>query len=56
MNHQEREHLARADRHIVECKTNIARQRALIERLAQARHDTDIAESALPALESAIAP
>jgi hypothetical protein len=43
-----------ADRHIAECKAHIAYQRELIERAIRAGHPTDVAESALDALEQSL--
>jgi FixJ family two-component response regulator len=48
---REREHLVQADRHIAECKQYIARQREIIQRMAQDGHSTELAESLLDALE-----
>ena len=49
------EHLAQADRHIAEAKAHIAPQEALIQRLRQDGHETDLAEAMLEILEGTLA-
>src|SRR5438309_6618719 len=48
---QQLEHLRQADRHIAEAKALIERQREVVRELMEAGHHTEMAESALRALE-----
>ena len=48
------EHLALANRHIVEATERIARQSALIERIAAAGWDTSLSEGLLQEMERAL--
>ena len=48
---RERKHLAEANRHIAAAKRQIERQNKVIERLAQAGHETNIANALLQAME-----
>jgi hypothetical protein len=50
----EEEHLALANRHIAEAKERIARQSALIRRIAAAGWDTSLAEGLLQEMERAL--
>jgi hypothetical protein len=51
---REREHLALADRFIVECKNRIAHQRDVIASAFQKGHATDVPVSMLRALETGL--
>jgi hypothetical protein len=48
------EDLAQADRCVAAAKKQIGRQREIIEGLAQAGHDTNLAESLLGAMEQSL--
>jgi hypothetical protein len=55
MNHaQERQHLAQADRHIVDLKTHIVRQRELVKYVRKTGQRSEMAESLLDALEGSL--
>lgn len=51
---REREHLAQADRHIVEGEACVAEQMALIERMTEQGQDTALAEEFLKNLEQTL--
>jgi hypothetical protein len=51
MTDHERRHLAQADQNIAECKSQIARQREIIEELREGGHETDLAQLMLRVLE-----
>ena len=50
----ERQQLAQADRHIVDLKAQIVRQRVLVNHARDAGHRSEIAESLLDALEGSL--
>ena len=50
----EKQHLALANRHIAEAKERIARQSALIRRIAAAGWDTSLSESLLKEMQRAL--
>ena len=48
------EHLAQVDRHIAECKADIARQREIIQHAVEQGQPADLAEGMLRALEESL--
>ena len=48
------EHLAQVDRHIAECKADIARQREIIQDAVEQGQPADLAEGMLRALEESL--
>jgi hypothetical protein len=52
---REREHLAKADRHIAEAKAHMPRQRELLKQLVLGNHEIELAEGLLQALENMLA-
>jgi hypothetical protein len=55
MNHaQERQHLAQADRYVVDLKAQLVRQRVLVKHVRDKGQPSQIAESLLDALEGSL--
>jgi hypothetical protein len=48
------QHLAQAERHVAQFQARVARQKQIVDELAQAGHDTECAASMLRALEKCL--